>query len=93
MAPISCLCLLKQELIQVIFVLITALIRVITMSHPKLYPGLKPPELRVGNTENLEKFGLRGLQLTFGVISWLLYGSRCSSSSILLRKLNIPEED
>lgn len=51
-------------LIQVIFVLITVLSRVITVFYLKSHSGPKPTELWIGKKENVEKLCLRSLQLT-----------------------------
>lgn len=51
-------------LIQVIFVLITVLSRVITVFYLKFHSGPKPTELWIGKKENVEKLCLRSLQLT-----------------------------
>lgn len=63
---------LIKAIIWVIFVLITVLTPVMTVSHLKLNSGPESLQLSVANMKNLQKLGLRVLRLTVDVIAWFL---------------------
>jgi len=63
---------LIKAIIWVIFVLITVLTPVMTVSHLKLNSGPESLQLSVANMKNLQKLGLRDLRLTVDVIAWFL---------------------
>lgn len=63
---------LIKAIIWVIFVLMTVLTPVMTVSHLKLNSGPESLQLSVANMKNLQKLGLRVLRLTVDVIAWFL---------------------
>lgn len=63
---------LIKAIIWVIFVLMTVLTPVMTVSHLKLNSGPESLQLSVANMKNLQKLGLRDLRLTVDVVAWFL---------------------
>jgi len=63
---------LIKAIIWVIFVLITVLTPVMTVSHLKLNSGPESLQLSIANMKNLQKLGLRDLRLTVDVVAWFL---------------------